>query len=245
MRPKWYHVVTEPSRAILEIGSSIAVSPLYRHLPQGDGHTVITLPGFMGADGSTSHLRTFLNDRGYNAKPWGLGRHGAGVDSTCVDEAMAFRIKTEENVLQLIEKEFDESGQKVSLVGWSLGGLVSTSLAHRYPQWIRRVITLGTPYGDPRATVVYGVASRFIEAAVTEEDVERWVSHTYQGELKVPILALYSKMDGIVGHSVAQCRGGFPYVRNVSVMASHLGFPFNPIVRTIIARELAGVTAWQ
>ena len=67
------------------------------------------------------------------------------------------------------------------------------------------------------------------------------MQHAYQGQLQVPVLALYSKTDGIVGRDIAQCEADARWVRNVAVPASHIGFPFNPLVRAVIARELAQV----
>ena len=60
-------------------------APWFVELPQGDGHTIMTIPGFMGADGSTSRLRKFLNDRGYQAIPWGLGRNAAEASADTLE----------------------------------------------------------------------------------------------------------------------------------------------------------------
>jgi hypothetical protein len=71
----------ELGRVILEMGSTAILGPVLKNLPEGDGHSIMTLPGFMGADGSTSQLRKFLNKRGYKAIPWGLGRNASEVRS--------------------------------------------------------------------------------------------------------------------------------------------------------------------
>ena len=220
--PKLRHSVAEFGRVLLEMGSTAALGPLLRRLPPGDGHTIITIPGFMGADGSTAQLRKFLNQIGYNAKPWGLGRNAYGKQPESLDDFIAFR-------------------RKVTLIGWSLGGLYSVALAHRCPQWVRQVITLGTPYGDPRGTALYGVMGRLYnnEVEVDEAALARWVAHTYSGgRLRVPVLALYSESDGIVGAGIARCEGDPNYVTNMAVMASHVGFPFNPLVFGVIGNHL-------
>ena len=54
----------------------------------------------------------------------------------------------------------------------------------------------------------------------------------------MPVLALYSESDGIVGPGIARCRGESRYVTNMAVMASHVGFPFNPLVFAVIANHL-------
>ena len=237
--PKLHHSIMELGRVIMEISSTAMLGPVLKSLPQGDGHTIMTIPGFMGADGSTSQLRKFLNQRGYNAIPWGLGRNASEVRSQNIDDFLDHRTEMEDTIAARVEQEFHASGRKLTLIGWSLGGLYAVALAHRCPQWIRQVITLGTPYGDPRGTALYSVMGSLYDNDVDEEALERWVSHTYRGgELRVPVLALYSESDGIVGKGIARCEGDPHYVTNMAVLASHVGFPFNPLVFAVIANHL-------
>ena len=237
--PRLRHSVLELGRAMLEIGSTAMLGPVFKTLPKGDGHTIITIPGFMGADGSTSQLRRFLRNRGYNAVPWGLGRNGADVRSQNLEDFLDHRTAMEDAIAARVEQEYLASGQKVTLVGWSLGGLYAVALAYCYPRWIRQVITLGTPFGDPRGTALYSVMGSFYGNDVDEEALSRWVDHTYRfGKLRVPVLALYSESDGIVGAGIARCEGDANYVTNMAVLASHVGFPFNPLVFAVIANHL-------
>ena len=239
--PRLRHSVAEFGRVIAEIGSTAMLQPILNRLPNGDGHTIITIPGFMGADGSTSQLRRFLVKRGYNAIPWGKGRNAADKQPSSLDAFLEYRESIEDEVAEQVRSEFERSGRKVTLIGWSLGGLYSVALAHRFPQWIRQVITLGTPFGDPRGTSLYNILGRVYnnEVEVDEEALQRWVQHTYRGgELRVPVLTLYSESDGIVGAGIARCEGDPRYVTNIAVMASHVGFPFNPLVYGVIANHL-------
>ena len=239
--PRLRHSVAEFGRVIAEMGSTAMLQPILNRLPDGDGHTIITIPGFMGADGSTSQLRRFLVKRGYNAIPWSKGRNAADKQPSSLDAFLDYRESIEDEVAEQVRSEFERSGRKVTLIGWSLGGLYSVALAHRFPQWIRQVITLGTPFGDPRGTSLYNILGRVYnnEVEVDEEALQRWVQHTYRGgKLRVPILTLYSESDGIVGAGIARCEGDPHYVTNIAVMASHVGFPFNPLVYGVIANHL-------
>jgi hypothetical protein len=231
--------VLELSRVILEMSSTALLAPVLKALPRGDGHTIMTIPGFMGADGSTAQLRKFLKTLGYRSIPWGLGRNASEVRSRNLDDFLSHRAATEDAIALRLESEFIASGRKVTLIGWSLGGLYAVALAHRFPQLIRQVITLGTPYGDPRGTALYNLMGSLYEHDVGEDALQRWVEHTYKGgDLRVPVLALFSESDGIVGAGIAQCQGDPRYVTNVAVIASHVGFPFNPLVFAVVANHL-------
>ncbi len=237
--PLLRHSVMEMGRVVFEMGSTAMFAPILRSLPAGDGHTIMTIPGFMGADGSTSALRKFLTNLGYNAVPWGLGRNASEVRSQNLDDFLDHRRLTENAVAERVERECLTSGRKVTLIGWSLGGLYAVALAHRFPQWVRQVITLGTPFGDPRGTALYTVMGSLYNNEIDEDDIVRWVAHTYSGgELRVPILTLFSESDGIVGAGIARCEADSRYVTNIAVVASHVGFPFNPLVFAVIANHL-------
>lgn len=239
--PRLRHSISELGRVALEAGTSVLCKGLFKTLPEGDGHTVMTIPGFMGADGSTSMLRKFLNERGYNAVPWGMGRNASDARAESMDQFMRHRAQLEGQIAQRIEEEFHSSGRKLTVIGWSLGGLYAVALAHRYPQYIRQVITLGTPFGDPRGTALYSVMARMNQQSndESEESLRRWVDYTYSGgELQVPVLTLYSESDGIVGKGIARCEGDPRFVTNMAVMASHVGFPFNPLVFAVIANHM-------
>lgn len=247
--PELIHSVLEGARVFLEMGSSAALRPMFRLLPRGDGHSVMALPGFFGADGSTAPLRGFLNRRGYKALPWGLGRNMSdGGSMGSLDDFLDHRGEVEKQIADRVEAEFHATGRKVSLIGWSLGGLYAVGIAHRYPDYIRQVITLGTPYGDPRGTALYNVLGRVYEAEVDESALQRWIEYTYLAEqpLSVPVTALYSDSDGIVGRGIARCQANSEHVENIRVSASHVGFPFNPAVWALISLRLGrSEDQWQ
>ena len=129
--PKLRHSVTELGRVVLEAGTSLLCSPLLRTLPKGDGHTIMTIPGFMGADGSTALLRRFLKRQGYHAVPWGMGRNASEASVDTLEDFMEHRAMLEDEIARCVELEFRASGRKVSLIGWSLGGMYAVALAHR------------------------------------------------------------------------------------------------------------------
>jgi pimeloyl-ACP methyl ester carboxylesterase len=243
--PRVSHSLAELGRIFWEVGSNVALRPLYRFLPRGDGHAVMTLPGFMGADGSMASIRKFLNKQGYSGLPWGLGRNVPADGVRDMETMLEFRRDMEATLAEKLRRHKIRTGGKVSLVGWSLGGLYATALAHRYPDLVRQVVTLGTPYGDPRGTSLYGPMQRAFSTRVDSQMLDQWIDFTFEGDLQVPVTALYSRSDGFVGEGIARLPE-HPLMESVAVMASHVGFPFNPLVRLLLAERLAQAEgAWQ
>jgi pimeloyl-ACP methyl ester carboxylesterase len=236
--PKVRHSLLEMVRVFYELGSGLALGPLLRTLPRGDGHSVMTLPGFFAGDSSTASLRNFLERQGYCGLPWGEGRNIPDEGLTNMEETLEYRRRIERTIAHKLRAEKKRSGGKVSLVGWSLGGLYATGIAHRYPDLVRQVITLGTPFGDPRATSIYAAMERVYKADVSAVMLRQWSDFTFEGDLQVPVTALYSYSDGFVGVDIARIPE-HPLVDNIAVMASHVGFPFNPLVRALLAERLA------
>src|SRR6201990_3482914 len=118
-------------RALHELGAFIGALPLLSLPPKGDGHPVLVLPGLVASDVSTRPLRAFLKSRGYAVSGWRQGRNlglRGGVPNAMGDP---------------VEELSDTHGRKISLVGWSLGGLYARQLAKMRPDRVRSVITLG------------------------------------------------------------------------------------------------------
>ena len=136
---KTKHHITPPSKLLLamearapfEVAGHLYLTPFVRRfMPEGDGHPVLVLPGFLASSRSTAVLRWFLKDRGYRAHRWRLGRN-LGY-SPQIDQKMQDRLKY----------LADDYGQPVSLIGWSLGGVFARELARTLPDETRLVLSL-------------------------------------------------------------------------------------------------------
>jgi hypothetical protein len=210
-------------RALWELGAFFAWLPALRMLPQGDGHSVLVLPGLMASDASTHLLRALLQDRGYVPYGWELGRNQGPRPG--VEDGMARRLK----------EIADRSGRKVSVIGWSLGGLYARVLASQTPEVVRQVITLGSPFtGDPRASNAWRV---FEYTSGVSVDDQRW-HKILRDPVSVPTTSIYSRSDGIVAWQCSLERER-PLAENIEVEGSHCGLGHNPVVLYAVADRLA------
>lgn len=156
----------------------------------GGNRPVIVIPGFMVHDVISIRLRRTLVVAGYDARGWGMGVN-TGLRQDTVDRLVA-----------LLETTHASTGQSVSLVGWSLGGLFAREVAKLRPGMVERVVTLASPFsGDPRANNVWRIYERVAGHPVDRPPVEMELS----AKPPVPTIALWSRRDGLV--SPASSRG--------------------------------------
>ncbi len=211
-------------RAPLELGATVSMWPwLSLAAPRGDGHPVLVLPGLVASDLSTRVLRRYLRERGYQVHGWQQGRN-LGLRKG-VEQAMFARLDT------LAQKH----GQKVSLVGWSLGGLYARVLGKHRPDTVRSVITLGSPFaGSPRSTNAW----RVYEWASGQKSDDPTAHERLRGRLTMPATSIYSRTDGIVAWPTS-IDDVSATSENIEVVASHLGLGVNPAVLYAVADRLA------
>ncbi len=195
-RPGWQTLVAREARAGPEFASfAVTAGPLLAFSRRGDGHAVLVLPGLGGNDASTAPLRWFIDRLGYRSYGWGLGANrGFGRHVTNgLDELLAAKL---------------ENG-RVSLVGWSLGGVHAIELARRRPDAVRSIITLGSPLLGRR-----------------------------HPPPDIPTTSVYSRTDAIVSWR-ASLLATRSLHENVEVRGSHLGLGHNPAVAVVVADRLA------
>jgi pimeloyl-ACP methyl ester carboxylesterase len=212
-------------RAIHEFGAFLGALPLLSLAPRGDGHPVLVLPGLIATDNSTRPLRSFLKSKGYAVSGWGQGRNLGPRRG--VREAMVDRVR-ELN---------DAHGRRVSLVGWSLGGVYARQLAKMMPDHVRIVITLGSPFaGHPRATNAWRVYEAVSGRRASEEDLR------FGGSLSeappVPTTAIFSRTDGICAWQGCMEKASAAS-ESIEVESSHCGMGHHPAVVYAVADRLA------
>ena len=213
-------------RTLFELGQCLADLPTLRQLPKGDGHPVLVFPGFLAGGNSTRLLRYFLKTQGYAPHCWKLGRNYGNFP--VLDPLMRTRL------LELREAY----GRKVSLIGWSLGGIYARELARLFPEHVRLVITMGSPFqGGQTANNVNWLFELCSGRSVAREDPA--LLERIRRPIPVPSTAIYTRTDGIVSwRCTLESRVG-PRSENVEVAGSHCGLGHNSLALAVIGDRLA------
>ena len=223
--PSWQRVVAEATSP-LEAARLLGAARRLRAMPRGDGHVVVDIPGWQAPEVSGLPLRRYLSWLGYDARGWGFGTNTGDPrrDAARLTEAVA----------SLVE----ESGRPVSLVGWSLGGVVAREVARRRPELVRGVITYGTPVvGGPSYTAVAGRYSHELRQEATRVTARLDAAQP----IRVPMTVIYSRRDGIVSWQACIDRGS-PDVEHVEVRSTHIGMGLDPDVWGVVADRLHRVS---
>ena len=212
------------ARAPWEAAALAMATPWLNRLPDGDGHPVLVFPGLGASDFSTVPLRGFLRRRGHWTHAWKQGfnfgpRHG--VLHACRDR---------------LKHLADRHARRVSLIGWSLGGVYARELAKEMPDLVRCVITLGSPFaGHPRDTNAWRVYE-FVSGQSVHDNP------TLRQQLRVappvPTTSIFSRTDGVVAWHCS-VNEVLPHTENIEITsASHVGMGVNPLALYVVADRL-------
>lgn len=225
-------LLAEWPRAALSLGSlPFAWNSLLAE-PRGDGRPVMTLPGLVNSDMSNLVMRRYLDALGYRAYPWALGRNFG-----------ARAIGAEgERLFERIAQVQAEAGEKVTLVGVSLGGIMARIAAHRHPELVREVITVSSPFaGLPTATNVWRVFE-LASGQRADDPAVRAMLEEASTPLPVPATAIWSASDGLVNGAICH-EPDCETARSIHIDSSHLWVQMKPQVLRAIAQTLGRVQA--
>jgi len=211
-------------RAPLEFGALLPAWPALHRAARGDGHSIMVFPGLSASDATTFPLRGYLGSLGYLTEGWSQG----------------FNFGPRAGVLETAKRglatAYERSGRKVSLIGWSLGGVYARELAKEMPEAVRCVITLGTPFaGPPKSTNAWRIYELTSGRAIDREHE----NYDLPAAPPVPTTSIYSRSDGIVAWQGSIQDPDHPQTENIEVVASHIGLGLNPSAWWALADRLA------
>jgi hypothetical protein len=211
----------------------LLVDPVYRGqgVPRGDGGPVLLIPGFLAGDSSLSVMADWLKRIGHRP-------HGSGI---------RFNVDCSERILHGLETRLEKiaADRPAAIIGHSRGGHFAKALAHRRPDLVCRVVSMGAGLDTPFAISVPTLGA--VAAVRTVHGRRRpgcfttgcgcdFAAH-YRAEFpqQIPLTSIYSRGDGVV-----QWRSCVvPYARCVEVTGSHIGLAFNRKAYRVIGTALA------
>ena len=213
-------------RAVYDAAAMIPMLALKKFLPQGDNHPVLVFPGFLASSRSTRPLRQYIADLGYRAHRWKLGYN------------MGYSYKLHYGMRDRVTELVERYGEKISLVGWSLGGVYARELAREMPDIVRQVVTMGSPFrGHPSSSNIHKIFNMFTE--VPYDEMPNSFLQDMAHPPPVPTTALYTRGDGVVAWQSTVELSDRSDVENIHVGGAHLGLGFNPRVLFVLADRLA------
>jgi triacylglycerol lipase len=218
----------------------LLVDPVYRGVgvPRGQGEPVVLIPGFLAGDVSLSVMREWLDRMGYDARPAAIL---SNVD--CSDRAL-------DRLDAHVAGVFAETGKRVALVGHSRGGHFAKALAHRRPERVSAVVSMGaglkTPFDISLPTKAAVGLFRELYARTSDrvarngcftETCRCKFTHDFAGEFpaEVPLTSIHSRGDGVVWWEACLV----DYADNVEVTGSHVGLAYNRKAYREVARALS------
>jgi hypothetical protein len=183
------------------------------------GPPALVVPGFIASDRTAMQLRRSLAEAGFRVHPWG---HGWNLGAT-------------PDIIDKLRHSLDVVGDErpVLLVGWSLGGVFARELARAFPERVRAVVTLGSPFsGDPRLNNVWRLYEWVAGHPVDDPPVARIFEKP-----PVPTLAIWSRRDGIVAAEASRGREG-ERDKAVEVLSGHMAFGVSRRSTLSVVREI-------
>ena len=211
-------------------------------VPRGDGSAVITVPGFLGHDIYLTEMNFWLDRIGYKSYKSGIGQN-----AECPDILV-------DRLLLTVEEAFNETEAPVTLIGHSLGGMLSRAAATICPEMVKAVITLGSPFrgirSHPSVLQTSRVVRRRIEARKHERPTHKPMKEScFSGECNcgfaeamrgglprnIHQTAIFTRTDGVVDWHV--CMTGYEDI-DFEVKGTHCGLAWNADAYKIMAQRL-------
>lgn len=223
--PPTYNALLE-TRGLLEWSSIFYLYPFIPKRKKGEGKPVLIMPPYLGNDFSTRFVRKYLTSLGFETYKWDLGVN-------------TLNSKHIPNLVERLDEIYEKHQEKVSLVGWSGGGMFAKIIANRHPDKVAQLITIGSPvWGVKNMNTPLVRLLEFFRGKTLKERNENFLKEI-EDIPKVPITCIYTKTDGLLPWKHCQeaetLRGD---IKNIEVFGSHIGMGANASVLLTVAHAL-------
>jgi pimeloyl-ACP methyl ester carboxylesterase len=148
-----------------------------------------------------------------------------------------------DRLLREVEFKVEHTGDKVTLIGHSLGGVYAREIARSKPELVEQVISLASPFNISfdRTSVVRKIYS-LLNDVRTEESFRQRI----EAAPPVPTTAVFTRSDAVIDWKYARQKPSHSKTENIEVYGSHCGLTLNASVWYLLKDRLSqSVDNWQ
>jgi hypothetical protein len=223
--PPLFNVLLE-TRSVVEWTSMFWLYPFIPKHKSKKSKPVLLMPPYLGNDTSTTFVRKYLKSSGFKTYKWELGVN-------------MINSKSLPKLIEKLDEIYDKHQEKVSLVGWSGGGIFAKIIANRYPEKVEQLITIGSPvWGVKNMKTPIIKTLEFLRGTKIKERNLKFIKELEEIP-DLPITCIYTKTDGLIPWK--NCMEAETYrndIKNVEVFGSHCGMGANATVLLTVANAL-------
>lgn len=206
--------------------------------PDGDGRSVILIPGFLAGDPSLTRMAKWLRTGDYS-----LVRSGIRWNVDCTERTLS-------SVERRLEEAVEKDGRRALVVGQSRGGAIGKVLAIRRPDLVETLVTLGSPLRSqtdvhprvwPSIGLVGGLGTVGVPGLLSRECMTGDCCRQARTEFyrrfpeDVRFISFYSRNDTVVKYEACLDHAA----EHLEVDSSHLGMGVDARLWRIMAAELS------
>ncbi|MCH3883543.1 MULTISPECIES: alpha/beta fold hydrolase [Tenacibaculum] len=214
------------TRSLIEWSTMFGLYYLIPKKKQGKNKPVLLMPPYLGNDTSTKFVRKYLKSVGFKTYKWELGVN-------------MINSKYLPKLVERLDEIYEKHGEKVSLVGWSGGGIFAKIIANRYPDKVEQLVTIGSPvWGVNNMQTPLVRVLEFLRGKTLRERNDKFLKELEEIP-KVPVTCIYTKTDGLVPWKhCLEAETMRKNIKNVEVYGSHMGMGANASVLVTVANAL-------
>ncbi|PQJ81135.1 alpha/beta fold hydrolase [Polaribacter glomeratus] len=223
--PPLFNVLLE-TRSVVEWVSMFGIYPFIPKHKASKNRPVLLMPPYLGNDLSTTFVRNYLRSVGFKTYKWELGVN-------------MINSKSLPKLIEKLDEIFEKHQEKVSLVGWSGGGIFAKIIANRHPDKVEQLITIGSPVWGVKNMKTPVVRSlEFLRGRKLKERNDKFIKELEEIP-DVPVTCIYTKTDGLLPWKhCMEAETLRKDIKNIEVFGSHCGMGANASVLLTVANSL-------
>jgi hypothetical protein len=223
--PPLFNVILE-TRSVVEWISMFGIYPFIPKHKASKNRPVLLMPPYLGNDLSTTFVRNYLKSVGFKTYKWELGVN-------------MINSKSLPKLIEKLDEIFEKHQEKVSLVGWSGGGIFAKIIANRHPDKVEQLITIGSPVWGVKNMKTPVVRSlEFLRGRKLKERNDKFIKELEEIP-DVPVTCIYTKTDGLLPWKhCMEAETLRKDIKNIEVFGSHCGMGANASVLLTVANSL-------